>query len=43
MNIQNIRMAQSCATEARQAVEEFHAAVAQPNMELVVFFCSSEL
>lgn len=42
MSIQNIRMAQSCATEARQAVEEFHAAVAQPNMELVVFFCSSE-
>ena len=28
--------------EARQAVEEFHAAVAQPNMELVIFFCSSE-
>jgi hypothetical protein len=42
MSIQNIRMAQSCATEARQAVEEFHAAVAQPNMELVIFFCSSE-
>lgn len=42
MSIQNIRMAQSCATEARQAVQEFHAAVVQPNMELVVFFCSSE-
>ena len=42
MSIQNIRLAQSCATEARQAVEEFHAAVAQPNMELVIFFCSSE-
>jgi len=42
MNIQNIRTAQSCATEARQAVEEFHAAVAQSKMELVVFFCSSE-
>ncbi|MBN1829769.1 MAG: FIST C-terminal domain-containing protein [Deltaproteobacteria bacterium] len=42
MSIQNIRMAQSCATEARQAVQEFHAAVAQPDMELVVFFCSSE-
>jgi hypothetical protein len=42
MSVQNIRMAQSCAMEARQAVEEFHATVAQPNMELVVFFCSSE-
>ncbi|MEI8172613.1 MAG: nitric oxide-sensing protein NosP [Deltaproteobacteria bacterium] len=42
MGIQNIRMAQSCATEARQAAEEFHTAVAQPNMELVIFFCSSE-
>jgi hypothetical protein len=42
MSAQNIRMAQSCAVEARQAAEEFHAAVVQPNMELVVFFCSSE-
>jgi hypothetical protein len=42
MNIQNIRTAQSCALHARQAVEEFHGGVAQPNMELVVFFCSSE-
>jgi hypothetical protein len=42
MSVQHIRMAQSCAMETRQAVEEFHAAVAQPNMELVVFFCSSE-
>jgi hypothetical protein len=42
MSVQNIRMAQSCAMETRQAVEEFHAAMAQPNMELVVFFCSSE-
>jgi hypothetical protein len=42
MSIQNIRMAQSCATEARQAVQEFHAAVAQSGMELVIFFCSSE-
>jgi hypothetical protein len=41
MNIQNIRTAQSCALDARQAAEEFHATVAQPNMELVVFFCSS--
>lgn len=42
MSIQNIRTAQSCSTESRQAVQEFHAAVAQPDMELVVFFCSSE-
>jgi len=42
MSIRNIRTAQSCATEARQAAEEFHAAVAQPEMELVIFFCSSE-
>lgn len=42
MNQQPIRMAQSIATEARQAVHEFHAAVAQANMELVIFFCSSE-
>jgi hypothetical protein len=41
MNMGNIRTAQSCATEARLAVEEFHATVAQPNMELVIFFCSS--
>lgn len=37
-----IRLSQSCATEARQAVREFHAGVAQPDMELVVFFCSGE-
>jgi len=42
MSTQNIRLAQSYATEARQAVEEFHAAVVQPNMELVIFFCSSK-
>jgi hypothetical protein len=41
MNDQAIRTAQSCATEARQAAAEFHAAVAQPDMELVIFFCSS--
>lgn len=38
----HIRTAQSCATDARQAVREFHAAVAQPDMALVVFFCSSD-
>jgi len=42
MSIRKIRTAQSCATEARRAVEEFHAEVAQPSTELVVFFCSSE-
>ncbi|MBI3430951.1 MAG: FIST C-terminal domain-containing protein [Hydrogenophilales bacterium] len=36
----DIRLSQSCAADARQAVREFHAAVAQPNLELVVFFCS---
>lgn len=30
------------AIDARQAVREFHAAVAQPNMALVIFFCSNE-
>ncbi len=33
---------QSCATDAKLAVQEFHAAVAQQGMGLVVFFCSSE-
>lgn len=42
MSTQNIRMAQSCATEARQAAAEFYEAVVQPDMELVIFFCSSE-
>jgi hypothetical protein len=37
-----IRRAQSCAIDARQAAREFHAAVTQPDMALVVFFCSSE-
>ena len=42
MNTHNIRLAQSCATGALEAAEEFHKAVAQPDMELVTFFCSSE-
>ncbi|HOP39985.1 MAG TPA: FIST N-terminal domain-containing protein [Geobacteraceae bacterium] len=42
MDNDKFRLAHSCAVEARQAVAEFHAAVAQQNMELVVFFCSSE-
>ena len=36
-----IRTAQSCATDPRQAVREFHAGVEQADMALVVFFCSS--
>jgi hypothetical protein len=42
MSDQRIRMAQSNSTESRQAVQEFHSAVEQPDMELVVFFCSNE-
>lgn len=42
MSNQAIRTAQSCATDASQAVREFHAAVVQPEMSLVIFFCSSE-
>lgn len=36
-----IRRAQSRASDAREAVREFHAAVSQPDMALVLFFCSS--
>ncbi len=36
-----IRRAQSCATDVREAAREFHAAVTQPDMALVIFFCSS--
>ena len=39
---QTIRIAQSCATDPRKAVEEFHAGLAQPDATLVIFFCSSE-
>ncbi len=42
MGIQNIRTAQSRAKEAKEAAAEFYNAVAQPDMELVIFFCSSE-
>jgi hypothetical protein len=38
----SIRRAQSCAVDARDAVREFHAEVAQANMALVLFFCSNE-
>jgi hypothetical protein len=37
----SIRRAQSCSTDARQAAREFHAGVTQPDMALVIFFCSS--
>jgi hypothetical protein len=37
-----IRRAQSCAADAGDAAWEFHAAVAQSSMSLVVFFCSVE-
>jgi hypothetical protein len=37
-----IRRAQSCAPDARDAVREFHALVAQPDTAQVIFFCSSE-
>ncbi len=36
----HIRRAHSCAIDAPDAVREFHAAVAQPHMALVIFFCS---
>jgi hypothetical protein len=35
-----IRRAQSSAPDVREAVREFHAAVTQKNMALVMFFCS---
>jgi len=37
-----IRIAQSCAAHPREAVEELFAGVAQPDMSLVIFFCSNE-
>ena len=40
-NRPRIRRAQSCAIDAREAASEFHAAVQQKDMELVVFFCSN--
>ena len=38
----SLRTGQSCAADSRHAVQEFHAAVALPDMALVLFFCSSE-
>ena len=41
-NRAEILRAQSRALDARVAVREFHAAVVQPGMSLVLFFCSSD-
>jgi len=42
MNAQlELGRAHSRAEDARQAAREFHAALAQPDMGLVIFFCSS--
>ena len=38
----SLRRAQSLAANAREAVREFHAGVVQPDMALVLFFCSSD-
>ncbi len=38
----HIRQAQVCATDPREAAREFAAAVSQPEMALVIFFCSGE-
>ena len=37
----DIRIAQSCARDARAAVAELHEGISQPGMSLVLFFCSS--
>jgi hypothetical protein len=37
-----VRTWQSRAPDARQAALDFHSSVFQPDMELVLFFCSSE-
>lgn len=38
----SILRGQSCQADARQAAREFHAAVLQPDMALVIFFCCSK-
>lgn len=38
----SVARGQSCTSDARQAVAELHAAIAQPDPALVVFFCSPE-
>ncbi|WPH17408.1 nitric oxide-sensing protein NosP [Variovorax paradoxus] len=37
-----IRKAHSCTADPRKAAQEFHAMVAQPDMALVIFYCSSD-
>jgi hypothetical protein len=37
-----IRLAHSVTKDPRAAVREFHAVVSQPDMALVIFFCSNE-
>lgn len=39
---ESVRVGHSCSSDARTAVQEFHAAVGQADVALVVFFCSSE-
>ena len=38
----DVRRAQSCATDAREAARELHDGLAAPDTALVVFFCSVE-
>ena len=42
MREQCICMGQSYARDARQAAREFHSQIMHPDLELVVFFCSSK-
>jgi hypothetical protein len=37
-----VRRGQSCAADAGEAVREFYAQVVQPDIALVIFFCSAE-
>jgi len=37
----SLRTGHSLASDPRQAVQELHQAIAQPDMSLVIFFCSS--
>ncbi len=39
---ESIRLAHSSATNPQEAAQEFYASVAQPDIALVMFFCSSE-
>jgi hypothetical protein len=37
-----IRIAQSCARDPREAVDELHDGLTQPDLSLVLFFCSTD-